>query len=257
MRAKLPAVTFIIRDVPGFRRPHWSVVTHHQLTGLCIGHSPSVDRSLYWSLTISWPVSVLVTHHQLTGLCIGHSPSVDRSLYWSLTISWPVSVLVTHHQLTGLCIGHSPSVDRSLYWSLTISWPVSVFQVCIFWSQPPDTILQTHTYRSIIITAQIHWDSHWLSSRSVSACLYTFFYINFSMSILSFVIAQPIMKLMRRLTWCAAKGNFVITAKHIPGIHNDIADALSRFQMSRFRELAPGAALMPCPCPTPAQVMWY
>ena len=44
--------------------------------------------------------------------------------------------------------------------------------------------------------------------------------------------AQPIMKLMRRLTWCAAKGNFVIIAKHIPGIHNDIADALSRFQIS-------------------------
>ena len=96
--------------------------------------------------------------------------------------------------------------------------------------------------------------SEWQGKRIMFYCdnLATVFIINKGRS-----RAQPIMKLMRRLTWCAAKGNFVIIAKHIPGIHNDIADALSRFQISRFRELAPGAALRPCPCPTPAQVMWY
>ena len=68
---------------------------------------------------------------------------------------------------------------------------------------------------------------------------------------------QHIMRLMRRLTWCAAKGNFIILAKHIPGVNNDIADALSRFQMSRFRKLAPRAALTSCTCPAPSEVMWY
>ena len=66
---------------------------------------------------------------------------------------------------------------------------------------------------------------------------------------------QHIMRLMRRLTWCAAKGNFIIMAKHITGVNNDIADALSRFQMSRFRQLAPRAALTSCKCPAPSEVM--
>ena len=51
------------------------------------------------------------------------------------------------------------------------------------------------------------------------------------------------------LTWCSASGNFIIIAKHIPGMNNDIADALSQFQASRFRQLAPGVALKPCQCP--------
>ena len=105
-----------------------------------------------------------------------------------------------------------------------------------------------------IVVAAMLWGSEWNGKRILFYCdnLTTVFIINKGRS-----QAQPIVKLMRCLTWCAAKGNFFITAKHIPGVHNDIADALSRFQMSRFRELAPGAALRPCPCPTLAQVMWY
>ena len=63
--------------------------------------------------------------------------------------------------------------------------------------------------------------------------------------------AQPIMRLMRHLTWCDASGNFIIIAKHIPGMNNDIADALSQFQVSRFRQLTPGVALKPCQCRCP------
>ncbi|KAK3098128.1 hypothetical protein FSP39_016419 [Pinctada imbricata] len=57
-----------------------------------------------------------------------------------------------------------------------------------------------------------------------------------------------IMKLMRSLTFQSAKCNFIIHAKHIPGVRNDIADALSRFQMDRFRRLAPQAEKDPTPC---------
>ena len=42
-----------------------------------------------------------------------------------------------------------------------------------------------------------------------------------------------------------------------PRHYNDVADALSRFQIDRFRQLAPGAALNPCQCPPPSDVMWY
>lgn len=43
---------------------------------------------------------------------------------------------------------------------------------------------------------------------------------------------------------------FTLTAKHVPGVKNGIADSLSRFQMSRFRLLAPDASRAPCPIPT-------
>lgn len=45
--------------------------------------------------------------------------------------------------------------------------------------------------------------------------------------------SPAIMKLMRRLTLCAAKGNFIIHAKHIPGKMNVLSDCFdSRFNYS-------------------------
>ncbi|XP_033731470.1 uncharacterized protein LOC117344735 [Pecten maximus] len=57
-----------------------------------------------------------------------------------------------------------------------------------------------------------------------------------------------IMKLMRRLTFHTAKHNFIIHAQHIMGTKNLIADALSRWQMKKFRELAPFADKQATPC---------
>lgn len=57
-----------------------------------------------------------------------------------------------------------------------------------------------------------------------------------------------IMRLVRKLTFHAALHNFVLHAVHIPGKSNNIADAISRFQMSRFRRLAPQADILPVPC---------
>ncbi|KAK3096515.1 hypothetical protein FSP39_000934 [Pinctada imbricata] len=59
---------------------------------------------------------------------------------------------------------------------------------------------------------------------------------------------QSIMKLMRTLTFHSAYYSFVIHAQHIPGVKNSIADALSRYQMTRFRQLAPRADANPTPC---------
>jgi hypothetical protein len=66
-----------------------------------------------------------------------------------------------------------------------------------------------------------------------------------------------IMKLMRRLTWCAARNNFVVLSTFVSGKSNVISDALSRFQMEKFRQLAPHADDRPHPCPPPSEVMWY
>lgn len=50
-----------------------------------------------------------------------------------------------------------------------------------------------------------------------------------------------VMKLLRFFILQCLKLNILFAARHIAGKDNDIADALSRFQVHRFRELAPGA----------------
>jgi len=53
------------------------------------------------------------------------------------------------------------------------------------------------------------------------------------------------MALIRLLYFCAARHNIHVFVTHIAGVNNSIADALSRFQVSRFRQLAPQAASQP------------
>ena len=58
-----------------------------------------------------------------------------------------------------------------------------------------------------------------------------------------------IMSLVRRLFFLAVNHNFSVAFKYIPGTKNSIADALSRFQMEKFRTLKPNAATHPTPIP--------
>ena len=53
--------------------------------------------------------------------------------------------------------------------------------------------------------------------------------------------SPELMSLVRPLFLTAAKNNFSVAFRFIPGIDNPIADALSRFQMQRFRRLQPKA----------------
>ncbi|XP_058842486.1 uncharacterized protein LOC131697467 [Acipenser ruthenus] len=58
-----------------------------------------------------------------------------------------------------------------------------------------------------------------------------------------------IMRLLRRLIWSFVSLNFLIQARHLPGIHNNAADALSRLQVSKFRQLVPSASPSPLQIP--------
>ena len=58
-----------------------------------------------------------------------------------------------------------------------------------------------------------------------------------------------VMDLVRDLTLCTLRHNFYFQAVHVPGKHNNIADSLSRFQMERFRQLAPHFSASPDPTP--------
>ena len=62
-----------------------------------------------------------------------------------------------------------------------------------------------------------------------------------------------ILDLMRKMTAEATRNNFTLTLKHIRGTDNGIADALSRFQDSRFRRLAPWA--QPSPILIPKDIL--
>lgn len=55
---------------------------------------------------------------------------------------------------------------------------------------------------------------------------------------------------------CAAHNNFAVYSTYIPGVQNEIADSLSRFQMDRFRQLAPDADTLSTPCRPLKEVIW-
>ena len=57
--------------------------------------------------------------------------------------------------------------------------------------------------------------------------------------------APHLMALVRLLYFCASNYNINVCVIHVPGVCNNIADSLSRFQMENFRKLAPEANLLP------------
>ena len=64
---------------------------------------------------------------------------------------------------------------------------------------------------------------------------------------------DKIMHLIRELFLLSARFNFRISATHIPGKTNAIADALSRFNLQEFRRLAPHANQSPVEIPDSVQ----
>ena len=57
------------------------------------------------------------------------------------------------------------------------------------------------------------------------------------------------MDLVRDLTLCTLKYNFYFRAVHVPGKNKNTRDSLYRFQMERFRQLAPQSNVSPDPIP--------
>ncbi|XP_074522596.1 uncharacterized protein LOC141787817, partial [Halichoeres trimaculatus] len=66
-----------------------------------------------------------------------------------------------------------------------------------------------------------------------------------------------IMPFMRRITWLSVNLNFIITARHVPGQFNAIADSLSRFKFQVFRNLCPDANTQPTPVPSLNELALY
>ena len=60
---------------------------------------------------------------------------------------------------------------------------------------------------------------------------------------------EQLMHLLRALYSVSTRYNFKVTAKHVPGKSNCLTDALSRFEMSQFFQLAPQAKTKPVSVP--------
>ena len=56
-----------------------------------------------------------------------------------------------------------------------------------------------------------------------------------------------LMRLLRSLLVVVAHYSFTFSAQHVPGVTNQVADALSRFRWQEFRQLVPYAQPLPTP----------
>ena len=89
-----------------------------------------------------------------------------------------------------------------------------------------------------IVVAASMWGSHWVSRRVEFLCD--------NESVVAVLKSgtsrdQGLMFLLRYLSMLAVRHSFLFTASSVRGKSNPIADALSRFQLQRFRRLAPYA----------------
>ena len=109
----------------------------------------------------------------------------------------------------------------------------------------PHTRSSTLLELILIVSAAVLWGAQWARRRIPFYC---------DNEDLVFILNKRrlsdsnIMLFIRRLTLLSLQYNFHTIASHTPGASNDVADALSRQQWSRFRQLVPWADI--CPCPT-------
>ena len=68
--------------------------------------------------------------------------------------------------------------------------------------------------------------------------------------------SAAVMKLLRRLTLVATTHNFTYFSRWVTGCRNEKADALSRFQLAKFRCLAPDAQDTSCQIPCAIIFSW-
>lgn len=149
------------------------------------------------------------------------------------------------------------AADMELYTDATLTTFAGFYKNHWFQGDFPLEILHEQTSMAFlelypIVMASVLWGHHWNRKRILFHCD--------NMATVDIITkgrskVQSIMKLMRKLTFHAATHHFVIHAQHIPGINNNIADSLSRYQMQKFRQLAPEAEEKSVPCLLPSQIM--
>ena len=132
----------------------------------------------------------------------------------------------------------SSTIGYGAYWNgawLNQRWPPELMHHSIEWKE----------LYAIVIACEV-WGSHWRRKRILFHCdnmaIVRIWETGLSRN-------SQLMYLVRALFFVAASNNFNVLIHHIPGIDNSVADALSRFQVAKFRALAPDADTNPTPIP--------
>ncbi|CAF1277097.1 unnamed protein product [Didymodactylos carnosus] len=120
-----------------------------------------------------------------------------------------------------------------------------------YFVNPKPSIAYLELYSAVV--ASLLWGKEWSSKRTLfhSDNTATVQIINKGRS-----RCPAIMKVMRHLTLQAAKCNFYVRARYVPGKHNVLADPFSCLKIQKFKALLPTADEFPVPVPHASQVIY-
>ncbi len=126
------------------------------------------------------------------------------------------------------------------------AWPNELLSV------PVNTLSTALLELYPIMIACILWGKHWSRKQIMFFCdnEATVNIINKGRSSVPFLN-----HFVRRLTWLSVLGNFNFRAAHIPGLNNQIADSLSRFEFQKFHLLYLEAAPSSLDCSSFSQTV--
>ena len=110
------------------------------------------------------------------------------------------------------------------------------------WSQEQTIFPITWKELYAILVACSTWGHHWSRKRIIFHCDNVAVVAIWGKGLCK---CPNLMSLLRHLFLMAARGNYHVAITHIAGVHNCIADNLSRFSMQAFRAAAPAATLYP------------
>ncbi len=183
-----------------------------------------------------------------------------KDVYLQMTWSWPDK---TWNILCSYCLqwNTSQSKFRNHYFLFLFAFSI-LSQLFLIWGctwppqllglpQPPMSSALLELYP--LVVAALLWGKEWSATSIIIHCdnEATVHCINKGRS-----HSPALMPLLRRLIWISACDQFIITAKHIPGSKNLIADSLSRFAFQKFRTLAPEADPLPTPVPPYSELIF-
>ncbi|XP_033749212.1 uncharacterized protein LOC117333903 [Pecten maximus] len=228
------------------KRELLSLLGHLNFASRVIPHGRSFVSYL---ISLSTKVRELHHHVKLTESC-----RLDLNMWLLFLSRWNGISFFLNDNVTQAAHMHlfTDATDRAFGGIFGNKWFQGTFPLELY--EGKDKISMAFCELFPIVIACVLWGKEWSRKRILFHCdnMATVDIINKGRS-----KVELIMNLMRKLTFCSMSNNFIVHARHIPGIDNSIADAISRFQMEKFRHLAPHADPFPTLCPPLSSLMLF
>ena len=170
----------------------------------------------------------------------------DLAWWFTFLGSWNgVSILRTQQSAL---IHHTVVSDASGQWGCGAYSDRRWFQLCWSGSSVQEESIMVKELIPIVIAAAV-WGKHWTGHTVQCKCD--------NDSVVAVIASRTskntaVMHLLRCLFFFEASLNFCITATHLPGAQNELADDLSRDRLSDFLQKAP--SMQPGPCRIPQEL---